>query len=59
MGGCIIQMAALSGWIMGCWMLAIGTRLGLVHLACNRELGGCSAQVAAYNYSGFTVLIMS
>ena len=39
-GGCIRQVAALSGWIMGCWRLyfSIGYRLGPLHLGCNREV---------------------
>ena len=33
-------VAALSGWIMGCWRLyfCIGYRLGLLHIGCNREV---------------------
>ena len=41
MGGCIRQVAALSGWIMGYWRLYfkfVLARLGPLHLGCNREV---------------------
>ena len=36
MGGCIRQVAALSGWIMGYCRLYF--RLGPLHLGCTREV---------------------
>ena len=39
MGGCIRQVAALSGWIMGYWSYTfVLARLGPLHLGCNREV---------------------
>ena len=41
MGGCIRQVAALSGWIMGYCMetiLLYWLGLGPLHLGCNREV---------------------
>ena len=52
MDGCIRQVAALGYWTL---YFRIGYRLGPLHLGCNRDRGGCSAQVAAY--SGFNVLL--
>ena len=42
MGGCIRQVATLSGWIMG--YTFVQARLGFLHLGCKG--GCCSAQVA-------------